>query len=89
MYSGTFRPTIVVCAEQMGTHLVLALKVNDNIFQWEASLLTQAGQHVFNELAVTCGSQGSAAVRQVDATVTTPTPVTLLWRTGDRFSILD
>lgn len=80
---------IVVCAEQTGAHLVLAMKVNDNIFQWEASLLTQAGHHVFNGLAVTCGSQGSAAIRQVDTTVTTPISVTLLWRTGAGFSILD
>lgn len=78
-----------VCAEQTGTHLVLAMKVNDDVFQWEASLLTQAGQHVFNELAVTCGNQGSAAIRQVNTTVTAPTPITLLWRTRAEFSILN
>lgn len=80
---------VAVCAEQTGTHLVLAMKVNDNIFQWEASLLTQAGQHVFNKLAVTCGSQGSTAIGQVDTTVTAPTTITLFWRTRAEFSILD
>lgn len=79
----------------MCAHLVLALKVNDNVFHGEASLLTKAGQHVFNELAVTCGSLGGAAIGKVDAAVTTfqpgptPTLITLLWRTGAGFPILD
>lgn len=84
-----FYPTVVVCAEQAGTHLVLAMKVNDNVLQREASFLTQAGQHVFDELAAARGSQGSAAIGQVDATVAAATSVPLLWRTRAEFSILD
>lgn len=84
----------MACAEQLGAHLVLAAKVNEHIFQREAPLLTQAGQHVFDKLSVTCGSQGSAVIWQEDTTVTTfhPRPtstfVPLLWRTRDGFSIL-
>lgn len=46
------------------------MKVDDDIFQREASLLTQAGQHILDELAITCGGQGGTAIRQVDAAVT-------------------
>lgn len=50
------------------------MKVDDDIFLGKASLLTQAGQHVFDELAITCGRQGGATVRQVNTAVTTLQP---------------
>ena len=44
-------------------HLVLAVKVDDDIFQREASLLAQASQHVSDGQAITCGGQRGAAIR--------------------------
>lgn len=61
---------MVLCTEQLSAHLVLAMKVDDDIFQREASLLTQAGQHILDELAITCGGQRGTAIRQVDTAVT-------------------
>lgn len=61
------------------THLVLAIKIDDDIFEREGSLLAQARQHVLDELAVPGGCQRGAAVREVDTAVTPlhtePTPV--------------
>lgn len=74
-------------------HLVLALKVNDNVFQWEASFLTQASQHVFDWLAITSWCQGGTAIGQEDTAVsplqsyTTPTS-TALRGAGTRAAIL-
>lgn len=75
-------------------HLVLAMKVNDNIFQWEASFLTKASQQVFDWLAIRRGCQGGTAIRQVDTAVsplqpyTTPTSTPQLRGAGTRATIL-
>lgn len=84
----------MLCTEPPSADLVFAVKVDDDIFQREASLLTQAGQHVFDELAVPGGRQGGTAIGEVDAAITPfhPEPAagssTLLWRTGTRFAVL-
>lgn len=38
------------------------MKVNNDIFQGEASLLTQATQHVLDQLAIACGGKGGTAI---------------------------
>ena len=47
---------------QLSTHLVLPLKVDNDIFQREASLFTQASEHFFDGLAISCGGQRGTAV---------------------------
>lgn len=46
---------MVLSAKQLSPHLVLAIKIDDDIFKREASLLAQAFQHVLDELAITRG----------------------------------
>ena len=58
---------------------ILVLEVDDDVFEGEASLLTEAGQHVPEGEAGPRGGQGAAAVRQVHAAVA-PLHTTLVWR---------
>lgn len=79
---------MVLSAKQLSPHLVLATKIDDDIFKREASLLAQACQHVLDELAITRGGQGGTAIRQVDAAVTPQATPTLFRGAGTRPAIL-
>lgn len=82
---------MVLCAKPSSPpHLVLAIKIDDDVFEREGSLLAQACQHVLDELAIACGGQRGAAVGQVDAAVAPlhPEATPVLWRAGTGSAVL-
>lgn len=51
-------------------HPVLSMEVDNDVFEGEASLLTEARQHFSEGEAGPYGGQGCTAIRQVDTAVT-------------------